>query len=200
MVRFEYPPKPTLITKDQPLFQSLSNDPKVVAELKYNGTRLVLIRNLDGSYVFYGRDRQILKYSPSKEIIEMLNSLNWKGECVLDGELLHFKTKHIKNTIVLFDVFYWDGRSLKNEVFSKRRQVLLDLFPESKVDPFHFPVYPAAHFVDNFKSIFESHIIRDEIEGLVMKRLDARLEFGKSSSPTVKYMWKVRRPGPTYRW
>jgi ATP-dependent DNA ligase len=192
-----YPPKPTLISITQPLFSQLDKDARFVAELKYNGDRLILQRFEDGSFEFWNRHGEKLRrYDPSPIILQHLKNLKWEGYCVCDGELLHHKTKHIKHHAILFDVFIWNGQSLKLKPFVERRTYLERLFGVHDNDSW---VTIAPQWKTNFKKVFDDFTKNEEIEGLVMKRLDAKLQLGTSSSPTVKYMFKVRKPGPTYR-
>jgi ATP-dependent DNA ligase len=59
-----YPERPRLLHIEQPLFESLSQDPNWVAEPKYNGSRLQL-HYLDGAWQFWNRHGQPMDYRPS---------------------------------------------------------------------------------------------------------------------------------------
>lgn len=212
-----YPPKPTLISLTQPLFGELDKDVRFITELKYNGDRLILQRKETGLFEFWNRDGSKLKYNPLDSLLEHLSSFKWEGYCVLDGELLHFKTKYIKHHVILFDAFIWNGESLKSKVFKERRAYVEKLFDDGNflssrslpidtilaIPDFRWDtsngVSISPQWESGFKKIFNEFTKMDEIEGLVIKRLDAKLELGRSSSPVVKYMFKVRKPGPTYR-
>jgi len=198
MGRIFYPPKPTLISIDQPLFEKLDKDPNVIAELKYNGTRLVLQCFPLTSFApieFWNREGSQLKYTPSELLLSNLRSLNWKGYCVLDGELLHTKVKSTKHHIVLFDVIIWNGEEVTQKPFSERRKILESSFRTKLFDN----LYPAPQWIGGFRELYSKMIEIDYIEGLVMKRLDAKMVLGKSSSPVVATMWKVRKPTKNYR-
>ena len=199
MGRIFYPPKPTLISIDQPLFEKLDRDPNVIAELKYNGTRLVFQCFPLTSFSpieFWNREGSQLKYAPSKGLLSNLRSLNWKGYCVLDGELLHTKVKSTKHHIVFFDVIVWNGEEVTQKRFSERRKILEAAF---QVDKLFDNLYPAPQWKTGFRLLYNEMIKIDYIEGLVMKRLDAKMVLGKSSSPVVATMWKVRKPTRNYR-
>ncbi len=202
MGKIFYPQKPTLISIDQPLFEKLDKDPNVIAEVKYNGTRLILQRfpvislSPIGEFEFWNREGSQLKYTPSDELLSNLRSLNWKGNCVLDGELLHTKVKSTKHHIVLFDVIIWNGEDVSSKPFSERRQILESAF---KVLSIFDNLYPAPQWKTGFKTLYEMAIKTDYMEGLVMKRLDSKMVLGKSSSPVVATMWKVRKPTKNYR-
>jgi ATP-dependent DNA ligase len=190
-----YPPKPTLITNTQPLFKQLEKDNRVMAELKFKGDRLVLKHRDDGSFEFWNRHGGKFRYKASEDLLKNLNSLSWKGECVLDGELLNNKTKLIKDHVVLWDVFLWAGESLSSKPFIERRAYLERAFGGLKFDN----LWISALWKDGWKEIFDKETVRNEVEGLVMKRMDAKLILGRSSSPVVSYMWKVRKPEGLYK-
>jgi len=216
-----FPPKPLLITIDQPLFSELEMRKDVVAEPKYNGDRLVLMRfsytglfptAVRNQYEFWNRyGEQLRKYSPSNELIKQLNGVAWNGECTLDGELLHFKTKKVKNCIILFDDFIWNGEPKLNSSFDERRSLLESkvAIPEDcianplnglfKNDTVRLAPQVRGGRKDCFRNFYEMLIKHDEIEGIVIKSLKARVILGRTESPVVPYMWKVRKPGPTYR-
>lgn len=202
MGKIFYPPKPTLISIDQRLFEKLDKDPNVIAELKYNGTRLVHQRfpiislSPRGEFEFWNREGSQLKYTPSEVLLSNLRSLNWKGYCVLDGELLHTKVKSTKHHIVLFDVIIWNGEKVTQKIFSERRKILESAFQVGKLFE---NLYPAPQWKTGFRELYNLVIEIDYIEGLVMKRLDAKMVLGKSSSPVVATMWKVRKPTKNYR-
>jgi len=190
-----YPPKPRLITVTQPLFEQLERDNRVVAELKFKGDRLVLKRMVDGSFEFWNRHGSKFDYTPSPELLKNLRSLDWIGDCICDGELLHKKTRHIKHHIVLWDVFVWDGKSLKSKVWAERRAYLERLFGGRRFGN----LWISDIWRNDWKTIFKKEIPRNEVEGLVMKRMDAKLILGYTSSPVVPYMWKVRKPEGLYK-
>jgi ATP-dependent DNA ligase len=208
-----YPPKPLLISIDQPLFSKLEQRADVVAEPKYNGTRLILKRIVDDAihtgvwlkpyYEFWNRDGEILKYQPSNELLQQLDLIKWEGDCILDGELIHFKTKTMKHTVIIFDVFLWNGKPMTDLPFVNRRKLLEDkvgktlaLFSTKNV--FLAPQWNGGYKAD-FKRLYENMIQYEEIEGLVIKSLKVKVILGRRESPTVATMWKVRKPGPTYR-
>jgi ATP-dependent DNA ligase len=211
-----YPQKPLLISLDQPLFKELELRENVVAEPKYNGTRLILKRVLSladfvkggyqsGSsvYEFWNRDGELLKYNPSKELLDQLDQIKWQGDCVLDGELLHFKTTKIKHTVVLFDALVWNKELIIEKPFSERRLLLQSVkerecFKELTKNVFLAPQWKGG-IAGEFLSVYNALIQCDEIEGIVIKSLSKPHKLGRKESPVVPYDWKVRKPGPSYR-
>jgi ATP-dependent DNA ligase len=203
-MRYIYPPKPILISIDQPLFKELDADPDVVGELKYNGTRLELyvyepIRPTVQRFEFWGREKQRLTYSPSEKVIECLNQIQWEGNCLVDGELLHFKSKQTKNMIVIWDVFVWNDEFLGKQTFAERRKLLESAMPVSFQTGEFKDVFLSRQWSTGFKAVYDEYTKIAWIEGLVMKKLSAKLIVGTTSCPDVPYMWKVRKANKNYR-
>jgi hypothetical protein len=217
MLSYYYPQMPTLISITQPLFLQLDKDPDTVAELKINGTHLILKRfqpiqffPAKNIYEFWGRDGKKLKYSPSSKILDALDKLKWEGDCEIDAELEHTKVHSRKHTIMLHDVIIWNGELLTNKTFAERRKILESLFKNrvilmDVVDRKDYNqlkllnVYPSIQWESGYKKIFDEYTPLEEVEGLVIKKLSAKLQVGLHDSPIVRHMWKVRRPHKNYR-
>ncbi len=210
MLSYYYPQMPTLISITQPLFSQLDKDEDTVAELKINGTHLILKRFSNRIFEFWGRDGKKLKYNPSQEVLNSLNALKWEGDCELDAELEHTKVHSRKHTIVLHDVIVWNGELLVDKTFAERRKILESLFRNmvilmEVVDRKNYEqlkklnVYPSIQWRNGFKKIFDEYTPLKEVEGLVIKKLSALLKVGLNDSPIVRHMWKVRRPHKNYR-
>jgi ATP-dependent DNA ligase len=197
-----FPPKPTLITITQPLFAQLELRDDVVCEKKYNGNRLILKRyEVPGPiahYEFWNRDGTLMKYTPSQELLDSLDTIRWAGDCVLDGELLHFKKKQTKNWVVIFDIYLWAGLPMTDHPFKMRRKLLEEIFTDTKeiIDESYLELSPQwkGGVKGCFKQVYDEVTQKDEIEGLVIKSLGSKVTLGSKSSPVVATMWKVRKP------
>jgi len=215
MISYFYPQVPTLISVTQPLFSQLDKDADTVAELKINGTHLILKRFegdfvSDRRYEFWGRDGKKLKYNPSSKVLGALDRLEWEGDCELDGELEHTKVHSRKHTIMLHDVIIWNGELLTDKTFAERRKILESLFDgrvilmdvvekRDYVKLKNLTVYPAIQWKKGYKEVYDEYIKFDEVEGLVIKKLSALLKVGTRDCPIVTSMFKVRRPHKNYR-
>lgn len=108
-----YPEKPRLIHIDQPLFEELSNKPEWVAEMKYNEKRLQL-HCLDGDFQFWNRHEALLNYNPTPQIISKLPP---KGYYLFDGGLRDRKAIGVRDKVLIFDVFVWNGQLQLGKTF-----------------------------------------------------------------------------------
>lgn len=215
MISYFYPQVPTLISITQPLFSQLDKDEDTVAELKINGTHLILKRFAgdfvsERRYEFWGRDGKKLKYNPSREVTQELDALKWEGDCELDGELEHTKVHSRKHTVMLHDAIIWNGKILTDKTFAERRKILESLFKDrvilmdvvEKRDYAKLKcliVYPSIQWKTGYKKIFDEYTKLEEVEGLVIKKLGAKLKVGMHDCPIVSWMWKVRKPHKNYR-
>ena len=191
--KYFFPEKPSLMLKGD-IFKRLSNDPEWIAERKYNGSRLQL-HVVDGKFQFWNRHYNKFDYVPSVELQDSLEALDLKGYCLFDGELRHNKVTGIRDKIMLYDVFIWGNQLLIDWPFCFRRALLLELIPVNGD-----PLGVTEWFQDQFHLVFREVLEDNEIEGLVIKHRDGRLNLGRSRPVLSKWMYKVRRPSNSYRY
>lgn len=201
--KYFYPERPVLVHRDQDLVDRLSDDPNWIAELKYNGQKLEL-HVIDGKVLFYGRHGNLLKYhyDPSPELVEYFKKRFPKGYYLFSGELRHNKVVGVQHKIVLWDVFIYKNQFLYKEPYWARRAFLekhfhsfgdatfqnLDIYKKN-----NYPVCLIYQFKTDFKKVFNEVIKEDELEGLVMKNLQGKLDLGRKSGPDSKWQFKIRK-------
>jgi ATP-dependent DNA ligase len=193
-ITYYFPEKPTLISKDQALTARLSADPDYVAERKYNGIRLQL-HYINGKFQFWGRHRDLLKFTPDAELSAALKALPLEKDryYLFDGELRNNKTKGVRQKIMIFDVFVWKDKVLTGVSFSERRKIIESLFPVDGE-----PIGVPFEFTENFVDVFSKVTADDEIEGLVIKNLKAPFKISRTSPVNSTWMYKVRKPSKKY--
>ena len=197
---FFYPNRPLLFSVDDPRIVSMGTDPNYDAEIKKNGTRLVLQKtksphpNKQGDFIFFNRQKEVLKYEPSKELMEELSKLRIPFESQLDGELMHFKTKNLKHTIYFYDVYVLSG-NLVTVNLEKRREILKDMFGDNKFKLIHI----SKQYKNGFIKLFKKVITEEENEGLVIKDKRGIISFTVTKSPDVAWQIKIRKPTKNYK-
>lgn len=191
--------RPLLLSPGNPKVADLSRDQNWDAEVKKNGTRLTLqytmqskVKSFD-DFLFWERHKKILKYEPIKEVLDELKSLNLPLDTHIDAELLHFKTKHIKHRIYIYDLYAYGGKLMMDEL-KFRRERLHDIFKGRK---FNF-LEIAKTYPTGFKSLFNKVIKNEEDEGLVMKNKNGKIEWNAKRSPDVAWQIKIRRSHSNY--
>lgn len=198
-MKYFYPEKPILVNITQQdganLINVISNSGNYIAEKKYNGSRLELFYT-NGRFEFWNRHGEKLKYRPSDNVVRELRIFGEKleGDCIFDGELRHNKVEDIRDKIVLYDIFVWDGIILTSIPFAKRRKLLEKILPvESE------PLGITRQYTSDFKNKFSEFILEPEIEGIVIKKLSGTLNLSRTRNQDSRWMYKVRRSHKNYR-
>ncbi len=198
--KYFYPERPLLIHIDQiGQYQDESN----ICELKRNGSRLQLHyipRSGAGSgWQAWNRHEKQLSYKPNGDVSWTLKNISkgLSGYCLFDGELRHNKVKGIQHRIEIFDIFIHNGKLLIGKPFWYRRGLIESIFPINYAE--EEPVQVAYQFHTDFKYVFKFQSDDPEIEGLVIKSKNGKLNLGRNRCLDSKWMWKVRRPNNSYR-
>jgi ATP-dependent DNA ligase len=197
-----YPCRPYLIEPTNPKVAEFSADPNWTAEKKFNGDRLVLQKHNDptpwkqfDNFTFASRHKDYLKrYVPLPSVMDELKSLNLPNNTQLDGELMHFKTKHIKHRIILYDIYVLDGQQMTG-VLDERRDILAGLLKGKSLQH----IEQAQVYPDNFTKLYTEVIQSPEIEGLVMKDRRGKIMWNTVASNDVGWSFKIRKPNPNYK-
>ena len=191
---YYFPNRPILINPNSDLVDQCSNDENWIAETKHNGDRLSLIFE-DKKFIFKNRKGELLKYSPSNQLLTELNALNLPDMTFLDGELMHNKSKTLKNTIFFYDVYVVNGNDV-NDDLNNRRKILSSFFNDSKFNLISLTKQYNTGFRDIFNKIKDSN--NAEEEGLVLKKLTGKLVFNTLRSDEVSWQYKIRKSTKNY--
>jgi ATP-dependent DNA ligase len=191
-----YPERPVLVPPASSLIDKLSDHPTWIAQPKYNGNRLQL-HFLNGEWQFWNRHKARLNFKPDAELKQGLDLLasRLQGYWLMDGELRDRKVKGIRSQIVLWDVFLMNGLMLNNSTYLQRRQILSGVMAGMDGPPLEL----IKQFKTDFRGVFSDLIQDPEIEGIVMKNLDGKLNLSRTSGQDSAWMLKVRRPNGSYR-
>lgn len=193
-IPFFYPPQPMRIWPESDLFRQLDKNPKWDAEIKYNGWRLLVF--IDPKIRFF--NRQGTEIDINKKPFEPILSKLPTGT-ILDGELVHFRTTDLKNTIVFWDAPFYNGTDQRKKPLRERRYLLE-----------HFGVAPMVLPKDKKINIFRCHQFNtnmiilykelvqkndDLIEGIVIKNIDSLYEFHLKRGIETRYWIKIKKIG-----
>lgn len=204
-----YPPRPeyNIPVESLPLFKSEN----WAAQLKYNGTRLLIKIKEDNSIELWNRHKRKLEaYTPTKELEEQLQSLKEIFELenenqLLDGELIHSKHPAMKHKIAVWDILVKNGTHLIGETYENRYQSI-KIF--SSLENFTHNGHTIGKKIT--EDIFIPDLIKQEdwekewervkeinrpysqplVEGLMLKDLAGKLEHGFKEKNNSS--WQIR--------
>lgn len=183
-----------------------------IAQLKYNGSRTLIFVLPDGTIELWSRHQEPHKqYKMTADMEESIRALNLppKSFHVLDGELMHSKTRGLKDKIVLYDILVYQDQYFIGSTYAERYVFLNNLcgdpsVPESETgrkialqvnrNIWIAPCFPS----DMWQSMYNNLTDLDEIEGLVLKDPHGKLEFGLSESNNNAWQIRCRKPHKNY--
>jgi hypothetical protein len=190
---FYYPNRPTLIPPDplNPLnprrdyMDGLERSGKYIAELKGNGDNCSLYTD---TMTFMSRHKTVLKYHPTEEVREELSRLP-KG-CVVNLELMHNRTKTVKNRLMVHCLMVYKGEPLYGKTWGDSRKILEDFQYGN-----HLVLSQVwkTGFFDLWKGTDG-----DIIEGIILKDPKGKLVYSTSPINDVNWMMKIRKPSKKY--
>lgn len=212
MIRF-FPPRPG-ITLHRDFLRDYS-DTIWIAQRKFKGQR---------SPIYISKDKKTIElwsrhdynnflhknYTTPLCVKEAIRSLKLPdNDIVIDAELLHAKTKHVKDILVLYDVLYLD------KYLSGMKQLeRLELLSQICNNPQQLEVGKRALMVNDhiwlaetiktdFINQYQSLNHLDEIEGLILRKKNSKLQDGNISrgrrQHEVPWMVRVRKPEKNYQ-
>jgi hypothetical protein len=175
-------------------------------QAKMNGTCTVIFTN-GKEVIFKSRhDDDHKQWAPNDAQKTCFRAKSVNGTwSVFVAELIHNKTKHVKDRLYVFDILVHNGEHLIGMSF-KRRQALLEQIMPADADQvqkelfyglgnFWVPVFGpwvcrARNFNDSASDFMYKFADKyDEVEGVVMKAPEAALQFCKKNANSS---WQVK--------
>lgn len=201
MLRYIYPPRPKQTIPPGAL-ASYENK-GYIAQRKFNGTRNLVYVPLSRECYLMGRHGESHKnYSLSSEqqisILEL--KLDPAKEYVFDSELMHHKTKNLKDVIVLYDLL-WSGDYLFGVSQLDRLKELRDicgdpgcLEPQGRGLVVHKNLWLAETFTDEFEFRFYEAYDMDGIEGVILRKLNSKINNQGVTKYETNGLIRCRKP------
>ena len=128
---------------------------------------------------------------------------------VINGEYMN-KAKQDENALfnhklVIFDILVYKSDYIIGKTFEERIHLLDELYGTEKSDNDYLykisdNIYRVKSFNKGFKELFDNLSKIDMIEGLVMKRKNAKLEIGNTENNNTKSQLKCRKPTKNYKY
>lgn len=204
-MKYIYPPRPE--TKVAPASLDVFEKMNVyLAEPKLNGSSMQIYFSEGGKEIkLMNRHKQPIECKIDKK--ELAALYRGKGEMVLCGEYMNKNQKdetgkpwNIK--YVIWDVIVFDGMHLLGTTFDFRYGLLQIMFPDNPVKKHLHQISENCFRVNSvksdFKKIYDDITKWDMYEGLVMKRIDGKLENGTTEGNNTRTQIKCRKGTKNY--
>ena len=205
--RFIFPPRPrNAISPDDLNFW---DNGTLICQCKLNGSNATIYT--DGKKVVV-MNRHGQRLTNFRLIDEEVKSI-YRGDggwLILNGEYLN-KNKmdetgqSFNHKFVIFDILCYDGDYLFGKTFEERVNLLDILYDKNESEKEYLysistNVYRVKSYRNGFKDFFDKFTPIDIIEGVVLKRSNARLEVGASEQNNVKSQIKCRKATKNYKY
>lgn len=192
MIPFFYPPQPTRLWPNAPFLAQLYSSDKWDAEIKYNGWRILVF--IDNGLRLFNRHGTIIDID-AKVFLDCFKGL--PNHTVFDGELVHFRTKDTKNTIILWDCMFWKGTDLRKQPLRERRKYLENMCSA----PMRLTLddMPKVYRVDirtHRKNKFYKEVINknDPLEeGIILKNIDSSYDYSLKKGKDIVDWYKIKK-------
>lgn len=193
MMLYYYPNRPILIPPDpeNPLnpkpdyINSLEVSGKYIAELKWNGDNVLIYTD---TMEFWNRHKEHHNYKLPAEVLKELKKFP-KG-CIINAELIHNRTKDIKNKLIVHCLMAWKGKILAGKTWKDSREILED-------QTYGDHVILSQVWEKGFWKLWQE-TDGTTIEGIILKKPKGLLQFSTTPIKDVPWMLKIRKPCKKY--
>jgi hypothetical protein len=204
--RYIFPPRPKNAIPDTEL--EFWDNRSLIAQPKLNGSNCVIFTNGEKTIVMNRHNQRLTNFNISDN--EIKDIYRGEGWMILNGEYMN-KSKSDENNqvfnhkFVIFDILGHNGDYLVGKTFEERIQLLDTIYGQVDSEKEYLfkvteNVYRVKSYEVGFKNIFDKLTPIDMIEGLVMKRKNARLELGTSENNNTKSQLKCRKATKNYKY
>jgi len=203
-----YPPRPQNAICPEDL-NYWDND-SMIAQAKLNGSNCVIFTDGERLIIMNRHGQPLSNVSILRsDILGLFRGTIGKW-MVLNGEYLN-KSKMDENLqifnhkLVIFDILVYNSEYLVGKTFKERIDLLDNLYGlEDSEKSYLFSIsgniYRVKSFYSDFKSIFDNLTKIDMVEGLVLKRSNAKLEVGASELNNTKSQIKSRKKDKNFKY
>jgi hypothetical protein len=205
--RYIYPPRPKNPIPNTEL--SFWDNGSLIAQPKLNGSNCLIFTNGVKHIAMNRHNGRMTNFQIKDEEIAALYK-GTGGWTVLNGEYMN-KSKQdetrnaFNHKFVIFDILVDDGDYLVGKTFEERIALLDSMFGQEDSEKDYLygiseNVYRVKSYMNGFNMLYDRLTPIDMIEGLVMKRKNARLEMGNTELNNVKSQIKCRKETKNYKY
>lgn len=205
--RYLYPPRPkNAISPDDLNFW---DNGSLLAQPKLNGSNCLIFTNGVKVIVMNRHNQRLTNFRLTDEEVKSIYRGNG-GWLILNGEYLNKNkmdetNQSFNHKFVIFDILCYDSDYFVGKTFEERVHILDDLYDQKDCEKEYLfgiseNVYRVKSYLTGFNELYSKLTPIDMIEGLVMKRRNARLEVGSSEMNNVKSQIKCRKATKNYKY
>lgn len=205
--RYIFPPRPRNAISPEDL--NFWDNGSLICQPKLNGSNSLIFTNGVKVIVMNRHNQRLTNVRVDEsEIINLYRGTG--GWMILNCEYLNKskmdETKQpFNHKFVIFDILCYDGDYLVGKTFEERVNLLDVLYDKNESGKEYLysistNVYRVKSYRNGFKDFFDKFTPIDMIEGVVLKRANARLEVGASDQNNVKSQIKCRKPTLNYKY
>lgn len=204
--RYIYPPRPKNSIPKTELIQY--DNGTMISQPKLNGSNTTVYTNGEKIIIMNRHNDRLSRFEiKNEEILSLYKGTG--GWTVLNGEYMNKSKidengKSFNHKFVIFDILVNDGDYLIGKTFEQRISILDEMFGNKKSEKEYLwsiseNVYRVRSYENQFDTLFEKLTKIDMLEGLVLKRKNARLEIGNTELNNTKSQIKIRKPTKLYK-
>lgn len=205
--RYIFPPRPKNAIPDSEL--NFWDNGSLIAQPKLNGSNCTIFTNGDLFRVMNRHNQSLTNFQLKDDIIK--NIYRGNGDwMVINGEYMN-KSKSDENKqvfnhkFVIFDLLVYQSDYMVGKTFEDRILMLDDIYGTKNSEKDYLygisdNIYRVKSYDNQFKSLFDKLTPIDMIEGLVLKRKNAKLEIGTTENNNTKSQLKARKATKNYRY
>lgn len=205
--RYIYPPRPKNAIPSTELYGY--DNGTMLAQPKLDGSNCLIFTDGVQVKTMNRHGEPMSRFEiPKDEILSLYKGTG--GWTVINGEYMNKSKREDSGTtfnhkFCIFDLLVVDGDYLVAKTFEQRIKMLDEMFGTNDSDFSYLygitdNVYRVKSFEKSFSEKFETLSRIDMVEGLVMKRRNARLEIGNTELNNTKSQLKCRKATKNYKY
>ena len=205
--RYIFPPRPKNAIMPKELINYEGSG--MLGQAKLNGSNATVYTNGEKVIVMNRHGARLTGFQiPEQEILALYRGTG--GWTALNGEYLN-KSKRdeggqvFNHKLVIFDILISDGEYLVGKTFAQRLEMLDSMYGKEESEKEYLfgiseSVYRVKSYDFGFSSVFDRLSKIDMVEGLVLKRMNSRLEASGSEQNNMKWQVKARKGTLNYKY
>jgi ATP-dependent DNA ligase len=203
--RYIFPPRPKNAVNPNEL--NFWDNGSMIGQIKTNGSNGVIFMNERDIYIYNRHGQRMTNHNLNHDELKVLYS--GRGWMVLNGEILNKSKKdefgnNFNGNFIIFDILVYNSEYLVGKTFLERVELLEKLYGRRTLEKdYLYSISENTHLIKSFetgfKDIFDTYTPIDMVEGVVLKRKNAKLEIGNTENNNYKSQIKSRKATKNYK-